>query len=431
MPTKNNTASQYNLPWYAVSANRLVGTLGALKREVNCDICIVGAGFTGISAGLELARRGFSVIILEKTSLAAGPSGRNGGQLQRGFAKGAAYMIDKYGVEDSKVMCDVTMEGIKLIHTRIKEFDIKCDWRPGVVTAATQDSHIKELAQERDAWLKLGHDDLELLDRETTQDIVHVRAYTGALYDPAGGHIHPYNYGLGIAHGAQELGVKFYDNTPALSVTLGDRPRVTTPDGAVNARFVFLAGGVRLKGAEEMVKRSITATAHMIATEPMGEGMAKSIMSRNVAVCDARFIMDYYRLSSDYRMLFGGNCNYSDMDYPGEDMRLRGRMLKIFPQLRDLKIEHCWHGPLEFTINRMPGLGRLSPTVYYAHGFGGQGVVATNILGAVVAEAIAGHANRFDVFAKVKHQNFPGGNWLKQPLFALGMWWYQLRDALS
>ena len=168
----------------------------------------------------------------------------------------------------------------------------------------------------------------------------------------------------------------------------------------------------------------------MIATEPLGDKRAASLMSRDIAVSDARFIMDYYRLTSDQRLLFGGNCNYSDMEYPGEDKRLRERMVKLFPQLHMVGIHHCWHGPLEFTINRLPDLGRLSPHVYYAHGFGGQGVVATNILGCVLAEAVAGHAQRFDVFAKIKHAAFPGGNALKRPLFVLGMKWYQLRDLL-
>lgn len=431
MTQVNDKASDYKKPWYAVSANRHVRTLGGLKSEVNCDICIVGAGFTGLSAGFELQKRGFSVIVLEKGDLAAGPSGRNGGQLQRGYAKPPDYLVEKFGHADAKVMLDITMEGIHLIQQRIADHNIQADFRPGVMTAAMDDNQLSDLADEVKLWKDFGYNDLALLDRNETQELVHVKSYAGAMFDPRGGHFHPYNYGLGLAQAAQDAGVQFYDQTTATEIIPGDNPVVVTEHGRVKAKYVFFAGAIRLKGSESMVRRSVTATAHMIATEPMSEELAKSVMSRDIAVCDARFIMDYYRLTGDRRMLFGGNCNYSDMDYPGEDKRLRGRMLEIFPQLKDLAITNCWHGPLEFTINRLPGLGRLYPNVYYAHGFGGQGVILTNILGAISAEAIAGDVSRFDIFAKIKHANFPGGNLLKQPMFWLGMTWYQLRDWLS
>lgn len=431
MAKKYDKSLKYSMPWYQISANRLVATLGGLKREVNADICIVGAGFTGLSAGFELALKGFSVIILESNGISTGPSGRNGGQFHRGFDKSPAELIEKFGKHDAKVMCDVTMEGIRLIKDRIAEHDIKCDFKPGALTAATDESQVKGLEEDAAGWAKLGYNDLVMLDRQQTQEMVHVKSYIGGRLDPTGGHFHPYNYGLGLARAAQKAGCKFFDHTRATAIIHGDTAKVVTEHGAVNAKFVILAGAIKLKGSESMVRRSITASAHMIATEPMNPKLVKTIMSKDVAVSDARFIMDYYRLSGDNRLLFGGNCNYSDMDYPGEGQRLRARMLKIFPQLSMTRIDHCWHGPLEFTINRLPGLGRLAANVYYAHGFGGQGVILTNAAGAILAEAVAGHAERFDVFAKIKHANFPGGNLFKRPAFVLGMTWYRVRDALS
>lgn len=430
MPNKDDIADKYHMPWYAASSNRLVATLGSLKKEVNCDICIIGGGFTGLSAALELSKKNYNVILLEKDALASSASGRNGGQLQRGYPQSPGDLAEKYGKADAKVMCDITMEGIQLIHHRIKKYNIKCDFKPGVITTGLDAGHMRGLEEEIKEWKAIGYDDLELLDKEQTREIIKSDAYVGALFDKAGGHFHPFNYGLGIARAAQKAGCKFFDHTRAKKIVHGKSPKVITDEGVVNAKYVILGGAIRLKGSEPLMRRSITATAHIIATEPLGERRMNNVMTKDVAVSDCRFIMDYYRFSGDTRLLFGGNCNYSDMGYPGEDKRLRERMVKIFPQLSMVRIDHCWHGPLEFTINRLPGLGRLTPNVYYAHGFGGQGVIATNILGCVLAEAVSGHAERFDVFAKIKHTNFPGGNLLKRPMFVLGMTWYKLRDLL-
>jgi len=431
--TKNYAHPEtYHVPYYAVSSNKLVATLGSLKKEVNCDICVIGAGFTGLSAALELSKKGLSVIVLEKDTLAGSASGRNGGQLQRGFPKSPQELISRYGFDDAKLMHDITLEGIELITNRVKEHDIRCSLKFGQLTAALDDAQLKLLDDDRKGWQQLGHDDLQLLSRDETFEMVRAKPYIGGLFDAKGGHFHPLNYALGIARAAQLAGCQFYDHTAALEIDEGETLTVKTGSGgSVKAKFVILAGAIKLKGSETMFARSITAAAHMIATEPLTEERAHSILPRDIAVCDARFIMDYYRLSADNRLLFGGNCNYSDMDYPGEDERLWHRMVDIFPEMADTAIDHCWRGPLEFTINRMPGLGRLSPNVYYAHGFGGQGVVATNMLGKVLAEAVSGQMNRFDVFAKIKHQPFPGGDLLKRPLFVLGMTWYQIRDKIG
>lgn len=431
MPRKIEKTNTFHVPWYTLSANKLVATLGSLKKEVNCDICVIGAGFTGLSAALELTKKGYSVVLIEKETIAASASGRNGGQLQRGYPKSPQVLIERFGFDDAKMMSDITLEGIQLITRRIEKHDIRCDLKYGQLTAALDKSQLKSLEEEAAGWRKFGHDDLKMLSRDQTLNMVKAQPYIGGLFDPKGAHFHPLNYALGLAQAAQKDGCRIYDYTRALKIEHGAAPTVVTEHGKVRAKFVILAGAIQLKGSETMVKKSITAAAHMIATEPLGERRARNIMQQDIAVCDARFIMDYYRFSADYRILFGGNCNYSDMDYPGEPERLRQRMLKLFPALFATGIDHCWRGPLEFTINRMPELGRLSPTVYFAHGFGGQGVVATNILGKVLAEAVSGQAERFDVFERIKHRPFVGGQGLKRPLFVLGMTWFKLRDKLG
>jgi gamma-glutamylputrescine oxidase len=419
---------EFTDPWYAVSANRLVMSLGAVQGEVNCDVCIIGAGFTGLSAALELIGKGYSVIVLESNSIAHSASGRNGGQVLRGFAKSPADMIAQYGRDDAKMMNDLSLEGLSLILKRIKEYDISCDFKLGHLTAAIKDKHIKPLQNEIREWADIGHTDLAWMSKKEVQSVVKTDHYIGGLYDPMGAHLHPLNYALGLADAIQRAGGKIHDNCPALELVTEPTPRVITGHGAVNAKFVILAGAVKLKGAEEIAQTSINVTAHMIATEPLGEKRARNLITRDVAVADANFIMNYFRISNDWRLLFGGNCNYSDMEYPGQHERLRQRMLKVFPQLKMTTIQHCWRGPLNFTINRMPHMGRLTPNVYFAHGFGGHGIISTNILGKVMAEAIDGTATRFDVFDKIKHRLFPGGDALKRPLFVLGMTWYQLRD---
>lgn len=432
MPRKYENVKEYHDPWYALTANRLLVTLGGLQGEVNCDVCVVGAGFTGLSAALELSQKGYSVILLEKDTVSCLASGRNGGHIQRGFSQSPGWLIQHYGLETARFLSNVSLEGLALLLHRIAEHDIKCDLKFGHLSAAMKPKHQAELKTDISDWQRLGHKDIEWWDEKTVQDTVLTNSYTGGLYDAKGGHFHPLNYALGVAQAFQRLGGKIYERTAATEIIPGnDVQRVLTASGgSVNAKFVVLAGVTGMKGLAPLRKASITATAHVIATEPLSDARRQQIMTRDLAVIDARFIMDYYRFSSDNRLLFGGNCNYSDREYAGEDMRLRERMTTLFPILKMTRIDHCWRGPLDLTMNRMPHLGRLSPHIYFAHGFGGQGVILTNILGKIMAEAVAGTAERFDVFAKMRHNTFPGGDLLRRPLFVAAMTWFRLRDML-
>lgn len=424
------TIKGYTNSWYSMTPNRLLVTLGPLKGEVNSDVCVVGAGFTGLSAALELAQKGYAVTLIDAGTVAGGASGRNGGHLQRGFAQSPSWAISRYGIDAARMLGNISLEGLALILERITKHDIKCDLKFGHVTCAIKEKHVPELKTEIKAWEKIGHTDLRLLDKNELQEFVKSPKYIGGMYDPKGGHFHPLNYALGLAVACQKAGVKIYDETKATQIITSPSPRVVTTAGAVNAKFVLLAGAYGMKGAESIGTRSITAMAHMIATEPLGEKRARDILPKDVAAIDANFIMNYYRLSSDYRLLFGGNCNYSGKDFSNEDDELRARMIDTFPSLKMTRIDHCWHGPLDLTVNRMPHLGRLSPQVFFAHGFGGHGVIATNILGKIMADAVAGTAERFDVFTKIRHTPFLGGNLLRRPLFVMGMTWYKLRDLL-
>lgn len=432
MPRNYEVIKDYHSSWYATSANRLVMTLGALKDEVNCDVCVIGGGFTGLSAALELIDKGFSVTLLEANSLAGGASGMNGGHLQRGFSKSPGWMIDKFGLDQARLMSNLTLEGLALIIDRIRTHDIRCDLKFGHVTAGLHDKHLQELQTDINDWQKLGHSDIRLLNKREINNYVSAQGYIGGLYDPKAGHFHPLNYALGLAEACRKKGVRIHDNTKVTGILNADTatPVVTTEKSRVSAKYVLVAGAMDIPGFKTLRNRSITATAHMIATEPLTPEKAQALMPGDAAVIDANFIMNYYRLSADRRMLFGGNCNYSGRDFQNEDAELQARMLAIFPSMKNVKISHCWHGPLDLTANRMPYLGRLTPQVYFARGFGGHGVIATNILGKVMAEAIGGTATRFDMFDRIRHTPLLGGDMLKRPIFMLGMLWYRLRDLL-
>lgn len=431
MRQKYKNIKEYKDPWYAFSANRLVMTLGALQGEVNCDVCVIGAGFTGLTAALELAQKGLSVVLLEMNSIAAGATGRNGGHILRGYNKGPGFMIEKFGLDDARLMNNMTLEGLALILDRIQQHDIKCDLKFGHLTAAIRPQHIRELEQEIRGWEKIGHKDLKLINKKETNDLVKTQKYIGGLYDAKGAHFHPLNYALGLAEAAQRMGVKIYDGTRVMDIIDGAKPRIVTGAGAVNASFALVAGAADIPGFDDIEKYSMNVSAHMLSTESIGPVRAGNILSKDIAVMDSNFLMNYYRLTPDHRMLFGGTINYSNRDYKTDDDALRRRMIELFPQLRTTLIEHCWSGVLNMTVNRMPRFGRKSSNIFYVHGFGGHGIIAASMAGRLMAETVTGTAQRFDVFGRIRHTPFPGGDLLKRPLFMLGVAWYQLRDMLS
>ncbi|MFH1158326.1 MAG: FAD-binding oxidoreductase [Pseudomonadota bacterium] len=430
-PRKPNIGKIDTNSWYSSTPNRLLATLGALKGEINCDVCVIGGGFTGLSAALELSQNKYSVILLEAQEIAGSASGKNGGQLIRGYNHSPGTLASRYGSAAAKMMCNVTLEGLALVLDRIAKHDIKCDLKFGHVTAAMNDRHVSSLKEDIDEWAKIGHTDLKYLNRERIKDFVRSEKYAGGVFDPKGAHFHPLNYALGIAQTLQNIGCRIYDETPVLSIKQGATARIRTSHGIVNAKFVVLGGNVAFKGTEKLNRRVIPATAHMVATEPLDKTLVHAILPRNIAVTDARFIMDYYRLSSDNRLLFGaGDYSYNGVDYPGRAFSLRKKMADTFPGLAGVKIEHCWNGPLDITHNRMPGFGRLAPNIFYAHGYCGHGVILSNMAGKLIAEAVGGTAGRLDVFAKIRHIPFIGGDLVKRPLFVLGMTWYRLRDMM-
>lgn len=431
---KYDNTDTFRKSWYTLSSPLHAHTAGPLTESTTADVCIIGGGFTGLSAALELARNGYRVVLLEAAhGMAAEASGKNGGHIQRGLAQSPSTLIAKFGFEAARHLCDMTFEGIDLIRARAATYNIPCDLHAGQLTAALTPRHLRELEDEQKGWRKIGRDGFELLDQRACENYVRGQGYIGGLYDSLAGHFHPYAYAQGIAAAAQSHGAVLHDNSRVRDIsTTGNQSVVTTTTGAsITAGHVLVAGAIDIPAMRRTLRMSISATAHMIATAPLDETTAHALMPGNVAVSDGNFVMNYYRLSADRRLLFGGNCNYSGQDIGLEHHELKKRLTGVFPALADIGIDHCWHGPLDLTANRLPAIGRLAPQVFFAHGFGGHGVAATNLMGKLAAEAIMGTAARFDVFERIEHIPFVGGPLTKRPLFMLGMLWYRLRDALQ
>jgi gamma-glutamylputrescine oxidase len=386
-------------------------------------------GYTGLSAALELAEAGFKVVVLEAGAIGSGASGRNGGQICTGFSPGQSRLVAQLGKSDA-LKCFAIAEDAKwLIEQRIAKHKIACGLQWGYLHCAVKPGREHELVAWKDELETLGYEGCEVLSKSQLEEKLGTRLYYGALREPRAGHFHPLNYCLGLARAAVSAGAVIYENSAAVAVDTGGKPFARTAQGKVTAKFMVIAGNAYLgKTVKELYGRVMPVTSFIATTEPLGENMSKSLIRDNEAVADTNFILDYFRRTEDNRLLFGGGANYSTLEPANVGAFMKKNMVKVFPQLRDAKIEHAWGGYIAITSNRLPDCGRLSPTTYYAHGYSGQGVALAGMYGKLMAESIRGTAEKFDLLARVKHLPFPGGL-LRTPLLVAGMMYYRLRDA--
>jgi gamma-glutamylputrescine oxidase len=407
-----------------------------LAGRVQADVCVVGGGYAGISAALELAQRGFSVVLLEAQRIGWGASGRNGGQVIVGFGSdGEAAIERQFGREDARRAWDISVEGLRLLKGRIERLAIDCDWRPGYLSLATKPRKTDELMRWVDHVHRLYEWPLEWIRPDEMRRWVDSPRFHSAAYDAGSGHIHPLKYCLGLAAAARTAGARMYESSPAFVVERGARPIVKTAQGECVCDFVVLAGNVYLGEygdaiAPEVSSRIMPVGTYMIATEPLGAERADALMPRRCAASDTNFILDYFRLSADHRLLFGGGDSYSGTTPRNLIAHIRRSMLAVFPQLDDVQVAHAWGGFVDITMNMAPHFGRLGGNLYFVQGFSGHGVALAGMAGQLVADAIAGQAERFDLLARIRHLPFPGGALMRTPALVLGMWYYRLRDAL-
>lgn len=425
------TQAPYPPSWYAASAEPLPAQ-PALEGDLDIDVAILGAGYVGLSAAIELAEAGYSVAILEAERIGWGASGRNGGQVIFGFGCGESKLVSLLGRDDAGRLFDWSVEGVDLIHARRERFGIDCDWRAGHAHVAIKPRHVRELAAWRDELAQDYAYPLEWWDGERLRAQLHSPRYLGGLIDPRSGHLHPLKYALGLGKAALGLGVRIFEHSPVLSLTDGERPELRTARGRVRCRAAILAGNALVKGvAPALDRRIMPVGTYIAATPPLGEERARALICNDMAVADTNWALDYFRLSADHRLLFGGRASYSNLEPPNLRWVMTRRMRKVFPQLADVGFEYLWGGAIDISLNRAPDWGRLGRgNVYYAQGFSGHGVAASGLAGRVIAEAVRGTAERLDVFEKIRHRDFPGGRALRTPLLVAAMTWYKLRDAL-
>ena len=417
--------------WYVASTD-IPSLRPALKGQVTGDVCVVGAGYTGLSAARHLADKGLDVIVLDAHRVGFGASGRNGGQVASGHHTDQRTLARKLGKDHAAALWYLSQEAKSDLRDNCANHIPEAAYKPGIVhgfyAAGEAQDHRKEIAFRAQEY---GYEQTKLLSPTEMSEIVKSLLYQGGQLDEGAAHIHPLRYALGLGRLAEAAGARISECSEVHQIDHGDPVTLRTNKGQVKARHVILAGNGYLPHIERKVAAKIMPMNSFIcATEPLG-ARAQEVLSRDVAVEDSKFVVNYYRLSEDGRLLFGGRPSYS-IGFP-DDMSsaLRQRMCALFPQLKDVRIDYAWGGSLGVTMTRMPALIRVAPNVVAAGGYSGQGVALAGIAGKVMAEAVAGQAGRFDTLANLNIPNFSGGPAMRAPLLTLAMTWYALRDRLG
>ena len=423
-------AENHARSYYAATANdqtrypRLVG-------HIKADICVVGGGFSGVATALTMAERGYTVVLLEANRIGWGASGRNGGQMIAGIS-GEGAIKRQLGEAGARMVRDIRYRGHDIIESRVEKYRIGCDLKHGWMEVAARPSHMRRMRTDYEDLVAGGAvSHLELVEPGALRHLLGTKIYHGGLIDRLSGHLHPLNLCLGEARAAAHLGVKIHEESAVIELEGGPKPRAVTAEGRVEARQIVLAGSTdhpfqrgRLSGL------TFPTGSYIIATEPLDETTAAEINPQDLAIIDSNVVLDYFRLSADRRVLFGGRCNYSNRDPSDLSAALRPRLLQIFPQLSEKRIDFAWGGRIDIVINRVPAIGRLEPSLYFMQGYCGHGINTAHIAAEIVSDAICGTTEKFDLFDKIRHIRLPVGRWAGNQLLALGMLYYRLRDLL-
>jgi gamma-glutamylputrescine oxidase len=404
-----------------------------LRERVSADVCVIGGGYTGLSAALHLAERGYGVVLLEAHRVGWGAAGRNGGQVASGQRRDEAGLEALFGREQARRLWDLAEEAKQLVRERIAHHGIDCDLRPGQLITAAKPAHADQLRQRAE---KLAGDydypHARFVPAAELPEMLGSGAFFGGLLDTGAMHLHPLNYALGLASACDAAGVRIFEHSRALDYTLAEPSSVKTDLGEVIAKFIVLGCDGYLGRLEPRIAaHNMPINNFIIGTAPLGEERARALIRDDVCVHDTRFVVNYFRLSADRRLLFGGGENYRP-GFPADITRfVRPHMLKVFPQLANVAIEHAWGGALGISRTRLPHVGRLAPNIFFAQGYSGHGVSIATLCGKLIAEAVTGSAERFDVMAGLPTPTWPGSGLLRAPLLALGMLYYALRDRLG
>ncbi|MCV3270421.1 NAD(P)/FAD-dependent oxidoreductase [Roseobacter sinensis] len=427
----NDEVGAYPKSWYAASTDALA-PFASLDGEVTADVCVIGAGYTGLSAALHLAQAGRRVVVLEAHRVGFGASGRNGGQLGSGQRVEQDALERMVGKTRARALWELAEDAKALVKSLVAEHRIDCHLKPGIAYTASRTSDVSDLhayaAHLADAY---GYAKVEALDAQACHALCPSPDYKGGILDMGAAHLHPLAFALGLARAAQEAGVTIFERSCVRRLDHGSPATVRTEAGRVRADHVILACNGYLSSLAPMVSaRVMPINNFIVATEPLGEG-AQKVLTRDVAVADSRFVVNYFRLSHDGRLLFGGGESYG-YRFPNDiAATVRKPLEVVFPHLKGVKIDYAWGGTLGITMKRFPYLARVAPNVLSASGYSGHGVGTATHAGKLMADAIAGEADGFDTMGCVPTPAFPGGGALRSPLLVLAMSWYALRDRLG
>jgi gamma-glutamylputrescine oxidase len=417
--------------YYSATAKG-IGEPEVVTSNHRCDVCVIGAGFTGISSALHLAESGYDVIVLEANRVGWGASGRNGGQLHSGQRKGQQELEKLFGRDRAHVLWQLAEESKAMVKDRISRHNIDCDYKPGLLHAAYKKSDLTHFKSEISKIQQdYGYAHIQYVTKQEMSEMLGTDIYHGGILDDSAGHLHPLNYVLGLSNAARQAGVRIFEYSPVTEISQSDPAIIKTKQASITADIVVMAcNGYLEKLNKTMAARIMPINNFIIATEPLGHQRAEELIRDDVAVADTKFVVDYYRLSGDKRLLFGGGENYRAR-FPNDIAAfVKPVMLKVFPQLKDIKIDYAWGGTLAVTVNRLPSFGKINPNMYYAQGFSGQGVALTTLTGKLISEAVSGDSERFDIMASLPSPKFPGGTLLRYPGLVAGMLYYSLKDKL-
>ena len=415
--------------YYAATVNDVTDYAPLLGAQ-NADVCVIGAGFTGISTALHLAERGYNVHVVEARRVGWGASGRNGGQMIGGIA-GEQNLAKHHGRDVEEIFGELRWAGHDIIRERVQKYNIQCDLKFGYLDVAIKERHLRDIEADYERLQKANFPhEFRVLSKEETREIIGTNAYIGALLNMSNGHLHPLNLCIGEARAAESLGVTIYENSLVQNIEKGSRPKVVTRQGSVTADAVVIAGNAYHFLERKLRGNMFPVNSFIVATEPLFADMVAKINPRDLAVCDPNFVLEYYRLSADKRLLFGGRFNYFGDDPAVIEKRHRKKLSRLYPQLANVRIDYAWGGRIGVPIKRVPLLGRISPAIFYCQGYSGHGVNVTHLAGQIMADAVAGSVERFDLFANVKPLLVPGAHWFSNPMVALGMVYYQIKDRL-
>ncbi|MDO5758113.1 MAG: FAD-binding oxidoreductase [Rhodobacterales bacterium] len=418
--------------YYAASANPAPAR-PPLKGDHQIDICIVGAGYSGLSTGLHLAEKGYKIAIIEGAQVGWGASGRNGGQIVNGLNASLQTIRKRYGEDTATFVAGLVQEGGEIIRERVRTYDIQCDLKDANIFTALTQAQMRELEDRMALWASYGIHNQQMLDKDQLRAHVNSDLYAGGLIDHSGGHMHPLNLALGEAAAFEQNGGIIYESSPVIAVDhTAAHPVVRTAAGSMRCNTLVLCGNAYLGHVvPSLSARVMPVSTQMMATEPLSEERARELLPSDACVEDIRYILDYYRLSADNRMLFGGGTVYGGADPSDIKAKLQRNMDKVFPQLKGVQIDYAWSGNFALSFSRVPQMGRIGDNTYFAHGYSGHGVTGSHTFGRILSEAIQGDRARFDVFAEVPWYPFPGGRMFRVPYSVMGSWWYGLRDRLG